>query len=597
LSERRQQQHSLLPKRFLLLLINLSIFTSKINAQIIRTVAGDGTAAFSGDGGLAVSATLNGPTGVAIDTFGNLYIADNNNHRIRKIDALTKVITTIAGKDSIGYSGDGGLATNAKLNYPTNIAIDKLGNIIFTDYGNKALRKIDITTGIITTISGRGSTYGDGGPAIDAKLNFPIGLAIDTAGNIYISDRSQIRKIDYKTNIITLLKEFSYWVSFYDARGISVNKAGNVFVSFPSDHRIVKITPTGIDSIFAGDGTCCYTGSISGTPALTTRFNIPQNVGIDNNGDIFISEFSGGRIRKVNMSTRLVFDFVGSSGGSGVFGGDEGPAISANLNQPMAIVFDKNNGLYIADYANNRIRYVCKPDISALASDTLNFCINDSIPSPLYPGIGLKWYNTPTGDTGRYYEPKVKTDTPSKLYYFVSQTGASGCESIKTKLFINIYDFPIKPLITKIGMLLSVPNSYSTFQWYLNNTPITGATSNSHFITIDGKYHVKVTNIGGCEALSDTTTYDATTIKRPFLDHYDIKIYPNPTKKYLQIVSKNSIFYQLKTITGKLLLQETKCLSNHELELSNLPDGLYILTLTDATGMLIGIEKISKVSL
>lgn len=573
-----------------------TIFVNFVSAQIIRTIAGNGVAAFGGDDLVATSASLNHPTGIALDTSGNLYIADNSNHRIRKIDALTKVITTIAGKDSAGYSGDGGLAVNAKLNSPCNIVIDKFGNIIFTDYGNSALRKINSMTGIITTISGKGLTYGNGGPAIDAKMNSPFGLAIDTAGNLYISDRSQIRKIDAKTNIITLLKEFDYWGPLFETRGICVDKSGNIYAAFPTNQRIGKITPSGIDSVFAGNGTCCYTSSTSGTAALSTRFNSPQNVGIDNNGDIFISESLGGRIRRVDISTRLVFDFVGS-GGSGVFGGDEGPAISANLNLPMGIAFDKNNGLYIADYENNRIRYVCKPDISVPAADTLNFCVNDTIPSPLYTGVGLKWYNAPTGDTGRYSEPTIKTDSPAMLFYFVSQTGAIGCESIKTKLFINIYDFPSKPIITKSGMLISVPNSYSSFQWYLNNTPIIGANTNSHLIAVDGKYHVKVTNIGACEAFSDTITYDATSIKNSLSNGYNVKVYPNPTKKYLQIASNNSIFYQLKSITGKLLLQETKCLKNHELELSNLADGLYILTLIDSTGVVIGIEKISKLSL
>ena len=215
----------------------------------------------------------------------------------------------------------------------------------------------------------------------------------------------------------------------------------------------------------------------------------------------------------------------------------------------------------------------------------------------MYTGVGLKWYKTPIGDTGSYIEPLIKTDTPAKLYYFVSQTGHIGCESIKTKLFINIYNLPLKPVITKSGMLISVPNTYKSFQWYLNNTPIIGATSNSHSIIADGKYHIKVTNIGGCEAFSDTITYDATSIKSSFLYSYDIKIYPNPTNKNLQIASGNLICYQLKSITGKLLLQETKCSKNHELELSNLPDGLYILTLIDSSGVLIGNEKISKISL
>jgi sugar lactone lactonase YvrE len=175
---------------------------------IITTVAGTGTAGFSGDGGPATSAKLNFWTsGLAVDAANNLYIADDQNHRIRKVNASTGIITTVVGTGTSGFSGDGGPATSAKVNRPVTPVLDSAGNIYFADDGNRRIRKVTASTGVITTIAGTGATgfSGDGGPATSASFDKVRGLALDTAGNLYISEQGsyRVRKITGSTGIIT----------------------------------------------------------------------------------------------------------------------------------------------------------------------------------------------------------------------------------------------------------------------------------------------------------------------------------------------------------------------------------------------------------
>ena len=216
----------------------------------VTTVAGTGTGGYSGDGGPATSATLLYPWGVAIDTEGNIYIADTINDRIRKVTKSTGIITTVAGTGSYwAPSGDGGLATLAKVYRPRGVAIDTAGNIYIAGQGNGVIRLVTKSTGIITTVAGIPDEigyFGDGGPATSAKLGNPTDVAIDAAGNIYIADteNSVIRLVTKSTGIITTV---------------------------------------------AGTGTGGYTGD--GGPATSATFYYPYNVAIDAAGNIYIDDY------------------------------------------------------------------------------------------------------------------------------------------------------------------------------------------------------------------------------------------------------------------------------------------------------------------
>src|SRR5438552_2889415 len=177
--------------------------------HVITTVAGNGTSGFSGDGGPATAAELDGPIGVAVDGAGNLFIADEFNRRVRRVDAATQVITTVAGTSTRGFSGDGGPATSAELDEPQDVTIDSAGNLFIADVGSSRIRRVDAATQVITTVAGSGGGgggfSGDGGLATSAFLDGPVQVAVDGAGNLFIADEfnGRVRRVDAATQIIT----------------------------------------------------------------------------------------------------------------------------------------------------------------------------------------------------------------------------------------------------------------------------------------------------------------------------------------------------------------------------------------------------------
>jgi hypothetical protein len=280
---------------------------------IITTFAGSATQGFGGDGGQATGAALQSPNGIATDVSGNIYFSDEGNQRIRKITASSGIINTIAGNGGHTYSGDGGQATNAELWDPVGVAIDASGNVYIADFGDHRIRKITVSTGIINTIAGNGANgyTGDTGPATSAELCNPDGVAFDASGNIYISDQcDNIRKIMVSTGIIN--------------------------------------TIAGSTQGFSGDA----------GQATSAQLNNPMGVTVDASGNIYIADFFNQRIRRVNTSG-IISTFAGSSL-TGGFSGDGGQATSAELNYPGApVAFDANGNVYFSDGSNNRVRKVC----------------------------------------------------------------------------------------------------------------------------------------------------------------------------------------------------------------------------------------------
>ena len=228
------------------------------NTGIITTIAGTGGPGFSGDGGPATQASLNFPLGVFVDGLNNIYIADSNNHRVRKVDARTGIITTVAGNGTAGFSGDGGPATQASLSSSRRIFVDSLGNIYISDDGNRRVRKVDANTGVITTVAGNGAAgfSGDGGPATEARLSGVVHVFVDKSGNLYIvttgSQYHRVRKVDANTGIITTV---------------------------------------------AGNGTAGFSGD--GGPATAASLNTPMSVIVDDSGNLYIADRDNNRIRKV----------------------------------------------------------------------------------------------------------------------------------------------------------------------------------------------------------------------------------------------------------------------------------------------------------
>ncbi|MGD3112615.1 RICIN domain-containing protein [Streptomyces sp. YGL11-2] len=339
----------------------------------ISTAAGTGSAGFSGDNGPAVSAQLNFPCGVAVDSAGAVYIADARNHRIRKIAADGK-ISTIAGTGTAGSQGDNGPAVSAQLNVPLGVAVDSAGAVYIADWSNHRIRKI-AADGKISTIAGTGTagSQGDNGPAASAQLNYPREVAVDSTGAIHIADTNnhRIRKITPDGNISTIAgtgtagsqgdngPAASAQLNY--PREVAVDSTGAIHIADTNNHRIRKITPDGNISTIAGTGTAGSQGDNG--PAASAQLNYPREVAVDSTGAIHIADTNNHRIRKItpdgNISTIAGTGTAGSQG-------DNGPAASAQLNTPIGLAVDCVDTLYIADYGNNRVRKVASARMAGL---------------------------------------------------------------------------------------------------------------------------------------------------------------------------------------------------------------------------------------
>jgi sugar lactone lactonase YvrE len=333
--------------------------------NIITTVAGNGVATYAGDGGPATKARLYLPSGVAFDAVGNLYIGDTCNNRVRKV-GTNGIITTVAGTGNWGYSGDGRAATTASLNYPNGVAVDAWGNLYIGDTYNQRIRKVG-TNGIITTVAGNGTLgySGDGGAATNANLYRPGGVALDTSGNLYIADNGnyRIRRVD-TNGIITTVAGNGNWgysgdggaatsASLYYPNGVALDASGSLYIADYSNNRIRRVDTNGIISTFAGNGGAGYSGD--GGPATNASLYYPFGVAVDALGNLYIGDTYNNRVRIVN--TNGVIATVAGNGIEG-YSGDGGAAINARLSCPSGVVLDSLGDLYIADEANNRIRKV-----------------------------------------------------------------------------------------------------------------------------------------------------------------------------------------------------------------------------------------------
>jgi sugar lactone lactonase YvrE len=329
-------------------------------AGIIDTVAGDGFENYSGDGGPATAAQLNLPSGVAMDASGNLYIADSLSYRVRKVSA-EGIITTVAGNGSQGYSGDGGPAASAQLESPASVAADANGNLYVSD--NNRIRKIS-AGGIITTVAGAGSLYpGDGGPATEAQLAYPVGMAVDANGSLYIADwgASCIRKISAAGIITTIAGDGITGYSgdggpaasarLNGPSGVAVDAAGNVYIADAYNHRVRMVSPAGIITTVAGNGSAGYSGD--GGPATAAQLGVPEGVAVDASGNLYIADSGNERIRKVSAAG--IIATVAGNGAAG-YSGDGGPATGARLFGPMGVAAGAGGNLYVADFINNAIR-------------------------------------------------------------------------------------------------------------------------------------------------------------------------------------------------------------------------------------------------
>jgi sugar lactone lactonase YvrE len=382
----------------------------------ISTIAGGGT---GNDGGPALNAILANPFNVAEDASGNLYIADTANNRVRVVNAKTLTITTVAGTGIAGYTGDTGLAINATLDGPTGVAVDAAGDLFIADTGNLVIREVNATTQTITTYAGNGKSCplgnptnpcGDNGPATAATFSEPLAITLDSSGNLYIADYNvhRVREVDYTTGIITTIAGLGIagaggnggpaTKSHLDhPSGVAVNSAGAVFIddSYNNSIRCISCPPSGAGVINAYALNGGFTLGGDGGPALKASMWAPMELSLDPAGDLFIGGGNDNVVQRVDAATLTIGTVAGDYAQKGVGGysGDGGLATAARISND-GLVVDAQGNLYIADAGNNRIRSV-----------------------QLSPSVGY----TPPSNFSSY---PIGTTSPAKIVSIASSGGA-----------------------------------------------------------------------------------------------------------------------------------------------------------------------------
>jgi len=401
------------------------------SAGTVTIVAGNGSQGYSGDGGAATSASLDSPIGVAVDSSGDIFIADTGNSLIREVTASNGNIQTVAGSPTLGpgYSGDGGLATKAQLNSPTGIFLDSAGDIFIADSVNSVIREVVASSGNIQTVVGNGTdcadpttACGDGGPATSAQLDFPEGVFVDASGNIYIADtytaRIRVANTGTATSTIATVSIAPGDIqtiagAYYQTEGgtacaayvnpnppnptlpalsaqlcapsgVFVDSAGDVFIDDSYNSVIDEITAGSANiTTVAGTGTAGFSGDTGA--ATSAELNTPNNIFVDSSGDIYIADTNNFVIREVAASTSDINTVVGNNtlGDSG----DGGLATNAQLNIPEGVFLDSSGDIFVADSFNSVIREVVASsgNIQTVAGNPKTPC---TVGSANYPACG-----------------------------------------------------------------------------------------------------------------------------------------------------------------------------------------------------------------
>jgi sugar lactone lactonase YvrE len=338
-----------------------------LDAQTTVTIAGTGLPGFSGDGGLAVDAQMNNPYGLSTGPDGALYICEIGNHRIRRVDLKTKRISTVAGSGKKGYSGDGGPALSADLNEPYEVRFDRAGNIYFAEMQNHIVRRVDAKTHVISTVAGTGVAgfAGDGGPAAQALLRQPHSIAFDPQERLLICDigNLRIRRVDLKTGLIETWAGTGEKKPTPDGapiagtplngpRAITADRDGNLYLALREGNTILKIdTRAGRIYHIAGTGETGYSGD--GGLAKSAKLSGPKGVAWSPDGSLYIADTESHTIRRIDLSSGIITTVVGT-GQRG--NGPDGDARRCQLARPHGIFVGADGHVYISDSESHRIR-------------------------------------------------------------------------------------------------------------------------------------------------------------------------------------------------------------------------------------------------
>ena len=524
----------------------------------IYTYAGTGVQGATGNNGAATAAKISHPSSVASDCSGNTYIADYDNGVVRKVDARG-VITIFAGNGTIGYSGDNGPATAAELSTPTGVAIDNNGNVYISDYNNMVVRMVS-TTGIITTFAGNGGHgySGDNGPATAAELNYPVGLAVDNANNVYITDylNSAIRKVSTSGIITTVAGNgttgyngdggYAFNATLNYPRGVAVDNSGNLFIADYGNNVIRKVSASGIISTFAGVGIAGYSGD--GGIAILAKMNNPWGIAVDGYNNVYCSELHNNIIRKID-STGMISTIGGSNCGCEGYSGDGHEAILGRLDQPMGISINCSGNLFIADNANYAVRVLGNYNRAPFfAAATQNINVYQSAPTTsLNSFLSVTDYDT------------LQTES-----WTIAANASNGT------LSVNYSTSTTGSILTPSGLIYTPAPGYTGLDSF--TVRVSDGTS-SATTTI----YVTVSETGG--RMANTGVTNTTT------NNISLQVFPNPSKGNFSVKTSGAGTFYLMSMAGQTVGEYTVTDQQTAVNMpSGLPSGIYIGRFKDVDG-------------
>lgn len=566
-------------------------------AQTINTIAGTGTGGHSGDGAAATSANFYNPAAIKRDAIGNLYIADYSNHRVRKIDTFG-VVTTIAGNGVATYAGDGGAATAASIRQPAGIALDGSGNIYISDNFNNRIRKVD-ASGNISTVAGNGTGgySGDGGAATAAMINRPTGITTDGSGNIYFADESNhvIRKVTVSTGVISTvagngIAGYSVGVatgaSLKQPKDVAVDASGNIYIADWMNHRVRMVNTSGNIVDLAGDGTMGFTGD--GYAATAARVNKPIAVWIDASGNLLVADNGNSRIRKIVLAgAGHIVTLCGN--GTYSFSGDGGPATAAALNSPMGMVSDASGTIYLADQGNHRIRkiHIVPPPPPPFIAGTTLLC--EGTTTTL--GASVSGGTWSSGSTATATIDASGTVTAvSAGTAIITYTTTTGMDTA----LITVHPQPAS-VTGASSVCVGATGTYSCA-----TAGGTWASSSTATATIDatgtvtgvavGTSTITYTLTGGCNStLGISVIACPTDVAGTYLSQSTFSVFPNPSQGKFSVIvpaSSSATTLTISDIMGKSVktIQITSSTLSSTQYISELPEGIYIVSITNADG-------------
>ena len=498
----------------------------------VTTLAGNGE--YNSTEGAGTTASFSNPSGVAVDIVGNVYVADSNNNKIRKISA-TGEVSTLAGSGGLGNSIDG-IGTAASFDVPSGLAIDVAGNVYVADTFNHKIRKIS-SSGTVTTYAGNSSWGSDDGEGPAASFFSPKGISVDVTGNVYVADSGnhKIRKITDTGVVTTLAGNGSQGgddgigtaASFYSPEGLAVDAAGNVYIADTNNHKIRKINPTGVVTTLAGDGT---TGSMDGT-SITASFSSPSGVAVDISGNVYVADSNNNKIRKISATGE-----VSTLAGSGIDGSDDGIGTAASFSGVFDIEVDKTGALYVADMFNHRIRKI-NPEgvVTTLAGSHYG-----NVDGTVYSASFAFPYGITVDATYNVYVSDQNNDKIRKI----AQSGYHISPSLPAGLNLD----------TTTGIISGTPTAAS---------PMT-------------TYTVTAYNADG----SATTTIEMGTavLGTASFSRESLTLFPNPAHNLIQIQSKDNLTIDkviITDLTGKVIIEQA--LDTNTINIAQLASGMYLI--------------------